>query len=377
LARRPDWLSKTEVAATRDLAIFGFGRGCIAAELDEGGDMDADLVLEGGGVKGIALVGALSKLEEAGYTFRRVAGTSAGAIVGSMVAAAVPIAELEKIMRTIDYTRFRDPGALDRLGPLGEIASVWAKDGLYLGDFLKSWLEAQLGSSSTFAQLRYTEQPDEKGVSATTVGPDASRSDIEQRYRFVAMTSDVSRGVLVRLPWDYPAYGVDPDAVPVAEAVRMSMSIPIFYRPVHMRYGQGNQDSWFVDGGMLSNFPITVFDRQDGQAPRWPTFGIKLSSKETNAAPLDNNVHDFISFVRALAETATGFYDRMHLDDPCVERRTIFVDTMGVPATRFDIDPVTQGKLFDNGQRAADQFLQTWDFNKYQADCGRHAPTSG
>ena len=49
--------------------------------------MFADLVLEGGGVKGIALVGAISVLEERGYQFRRVAGTSAGAIVGALVAA--------------------------------------------------------------------------------------------------------------------------------------------------------------------------------------------------------------------------------------------------------------------------------------------------
>ena len=42
---------------------------------------DADLVLEGGGVKGIGLVGAISVLEEHGYVFHRVAGTSAGAIV--------------------------------------------------------------------------------------------------------------------------------------------------------------------------------------------------------------------------------------------------------------------------------------------------------
>jgi NTE family protein len=49
--------------------------------------MFADSVLEGGGVKAIALVGAISILEERGYQLRRVAGTSAGAIVGSLVAA--------------------------------------------------------------------------------------------------------------------------------------------------------------------------------------------------------------------------------------------------------------------------------------------------
>jgi NTE family protein len=46
----------------------------------------ADLVLEGGGVKGLALVGAVTGLVDAGYSFPRVAGTSAGALVGAVVA---------------------------------------------------------------------------------------------------------------------------------------------------------------------------------------------------------------------------------------------------------------------------------------------------
>ena len=54
--------------------------------------MLAGLVLEGGGVKGIALVGAISVLEERDYQFRRVAGTSVGAVVGSLVAALAPAA---------------------------------------------------------------------------------------------------------------------------------------------------------------------------------------------------------------------------------------------------------------------------------------------
>jgi NTE family protein len=59
----------------------------------------ADLVLEGGGVKGIALVGVFSVLEQRGYQLRRVAGTSAGAIVGSLVAANARAAEVEETGR--------------------------------------------------------------------------------------------------------------------------------------------------------------------------------------------------------------------------------------------------------------------------------------
>ena len=70
----------------------------------------ADLVLEGGGVKGIALVGAVAVLEEHGYEFNRIAWTSAGAIVGALLAAGMPTADMVGIMRSIDYTRFQDKG---------------------------------------------------------------------------------------------------------------------------------------------------------------------------------------------------------------------------------------------------------------------------
>src|SRR3712207_3654642 len=84
----------------------------------------ADLVLEGGGVKGIGLVGALSVLEEKGYRFNKVAGTSAGAIVGSLVAAGMNAADLRKVMEEVDYRQFQDEGRLDRLGLLGKGLSI-------------------------------------------------------------------------------------------------------------------------------------------------------------------------------------------------------------------------------------------------------------
>ena len=54
-----------------------------------------DLVMEGGGVKGIALAGALEVLEERGYRVNRVAGSSAGAIAGALAASGVSAREME------------------------------------------------------------------------------------------------------------------------------------------------------------------------------------------------------------------------------------------------------------------------------------------
>jgi NTE family protein len=330
--------------------------------------VDADLVLEGGGVKGIGLVGAISVLEERGYRFHRVAGTSAGSIVGALVAAGMRAPALVEVMRRVDYTRFRDPTVLSHFGLPGEAMSVLFDEGAFKGDALVEWLTGQLESVgvSTFADLR-DDDP-------------ASALPAEQRFRLVAMTSDISEGRLRRLPWDYPLYGLDPATVKVVDAVRASMSIPFFYQPVKLRHDHG-LESWLVDGGMLSNFPVDVFDRPAGERPRWPTFGIKLSARPDAALGVAHDIHGPVSYAEAMLGTMTGFHDQMHLDDPAVLARTIFVDSMKVRATDFDLDATTREQLYANGRAAAVAFLDgtdhspAWDFDAYVARF-RSAPAS-
>ncbi len=76
-----------------------------------------DLVLEGGGVQRIGLVGAVLTWSDNGLVFPRAAGTSAGAIVASRVAAhqvaGGTLSELETIVRSVDYRKFQDEGLLD------------------------------------------------------------------------------------------------------------------------------------------------------------------------------------------------------------------------------------------------------------------------
>ena len=107
----------------------------------------------------------------------------------------------------------------------------------------------------------------------------AARFRLTQQYKLVVMASDISNGELWRLPWDLRRLRAAMRiAALIVEAVRASMSIPFFYAPLKLKDAAG-EECWFVDGGMLSNFPIDVFDRTDGAPPRWPTFGIKLSAQ--------------------------------------------------------------------------------------------------
>jgi NTE family protein len=310
--------------------------------------LDADLVLEGGGVKGIGLVGAISVLEERGYRFHRVGGTSAGAIVGSLVAAGMTAQRMQDVMRSVAYRRFRDPNLLDLFGPGGQALSVLVHNGIYRGDYLKSWLSEQLSDLGvrSFEDL-------------VLVDPGSSLPP-ERSYRLVVMTSNLSDNRLTRLPWDYPGLGVTTDHQLVVDAVRMSMSIPFFYEPVNFR------GRCFVDGGMLSNFPVDVFDRTDGLPPRWPTFGIKLSGRaSSDSARAPRGVGGPLGMVKAMVATMTSFYDRMHLDDPGVLDRTMFVDCGHVQPTDFDLTKSDQDMLYENGRRAAESFLETWDFDAY------------
>ena len=320
--------------------------------------MDADLVLEGGGVKGIALVGSYTALSEAGYDFHRIAGTSAGAIVGALIAAGMSPGDLKGVMREIDYGRFEDKGFMDHLGLVGKGVSLLFEKGIYEGSYLRAFMDEQLKALGveTFGDLRIDD-------------PGASPGDAKA-YRLVVMTSDVTRARLVRLPWDYEQYGLDPDTQRVADAVRASMSIPFFYEPVRFtsRDPEGKEaTSYMVDGGMLSNFPIEVFDRTDGKPPRWPTFGLKLSAKPDAAQRQKYDVRGTFSLARAMVGTMTSFYDQIHIDDPSAVARTMFVDTFGIRATDFDIDETMQDTLFKSGRQAAEAFLRDWDFETYLA----------
>jgi NTE family protein len=317
--------------------------------------MDADLVLEGGGVKGIGLVGAYTVLKEEGYTFHHIAGTSAGAIVGALVAADIPIPEVRRIMQEVDYGRFQDQSFLDHLGLVGKGLSILFDKGIFEGDYLTNWLRDVLASQGkeTFADLKLNDP--------------GSDLPPERSYRLVVMASDVSRGRLVRLPWDYPQYGLEPDDQPIAEAVRASMSIPFFYEPVKLKAKDAGEDSisYLVDGGMLSNFPVAVFDRKDDTPPRWPTFGVKLSARPESAQKQRFEIDGLLDFAKAIVGTMMSWHDQMHIDDEKVLARTMFVDTTGVRATDFDLDDRTQETLYEKGRQAAVEFLKDWDFEKY------------
>jgi len=310
----------------------------------------ADLLLEGGGVKGIALAAVAVTLARRGWSFPRIAGTSAGAIAGAVLAALAragePLERAEELTRSLPYARLRDRSRLGRvLGPLGRAVdglSLAVDGGMYEGAELHDWLHGVLADLGvhTFADLRDDD-------------PDSSLPPA-RAYRLVVLASDLSRRRLVRLPWDYPDYGLDPDEMAVSDAVRASASIPFFFEPVTMRWQGGV--STLVDGGLLSSYPVSIFDRDDGRPSRWPSLGVRLTGAMGQHAPVEP-VGGPLSMALAVVESALEACQSQHVGDPETVARSLFVDTTGIANTDFGITPAQQQQLWDTGQRAAERYL--------------------
>jgi NTE family protein len=148
-------------------------------------ELKADLVLSGGGVKGIGLAGATVALMEAGYAIQRVSGTSAGSIVGAILAAGadeLTPEQVEHLTMTLPYKKFLDPTRVTGIPLLGPAWGVLSETGIYQGDYAHEWIRSELANLGvrTFGDL---------AIDAANLPP-------EQRYRLVVTASDVTSVLL-------------------------------------------------------------------------------------------------------------------------------------------------------------------------------------
>jgi NTE family protein len=313
--------------------------------------VQADLVLEGGGVKGFGTVGAVLGLLEHGFAFPRIAGTSVGAMVAALAAAGADARQICGAMERLELSRVPD-----RMPPkvplISEGLSLLARSGAYEGDYVRDWMRSELQALgvTTFGDLRREPDGDDDGLHA------------DQRYKLVVLATDITRGRLLRLPWDYHLFHLEPDEQSVADAVRMSMSIPLYFEPQRLTDPVTGDTSVIVDGAVLSNFAVEIFDRTDGREPRWPTFGVRilpdLPAGIGQVFPaLGLPLPPPFELLKNVVVTAFVGNDQTHLDLPEVRKRTIAIDSSEVGITDFDASPDTVHALIQHGREAVDGFL--------------------
>lgn len=301
----------------------------------------ANAVFEGGGVRGIGLVGALAVAEQKGYTWGRVAGTSAGSIVATLVAAGYSANEIQAAMNTkIDFKAFMDggPPGSGIIAAAVDVVDVLRHKGIYKGQYAIEIMDELLTDRLHKTPVTFRDLP----------------------VRCQVIASDVTNRRMVVLPDDLKEYGMDdPLAFPVSHAVRASISIPIFFEPYLLTYpaGQADQTATLVDGGLLSNFPVWLFDPPGG-VPEIPTFGFLLQVPGTTGPWPTHTLMEFLHAMVSTVLDGRDTYDLTHQD----YERTIIINTGDIKTTDFDLTAAQRDWLFRSGQQAGEQFFADFSF---------------
>lgn len=330
-----------------------------------------NLIFEGGGVKGIAYVGALEELAKRGIADQivRVGGTSAGAINAVLVGLNYSLDETRSLLWALNFNRFLD----DSWGVVRDSERLVTTFGWYKGDFFRDWIgsiiKAKTGNSeSTFADI------------------EALRAQRRFRSLFFMATNLSTHFSEVFSAEHTPR-------MCVADAVRLSMSIPLFFAAKRSPRGDV-----YVDGGVLDNYPVKLFDREkylssatagvktdyyervnDSVAGRdrplsspytynKETLGFRLDTKaeisvfRDQAEPTQRSISDFFDYATALIETILDAQASSHLhsDD---WQRTVYIDTLGVKTTQFDLGDDLKAQLVESGRAGVQAYFRWFDNN--------------
>lgn len=306
-----------------------------------------NLVFCGGGVKGVAYVGAIQVLEERGILpgVRRVAGASAGAITAGLLAAGADAATFTKLFRSLSFPSF----VREQCPWLREPLRLYRHYGLHSGDPLVAWLSDAVGALT--ARSLGEAKPD------VTLG-ELHRAAIDGKpvRHFFGIGSNLTE----QLPEVFSGK-TRPDLT-LVQAMRASASFPVVFQP----YALGQH--LYVDGGLTWNYPIDLFDGDYARRTKGRpmpedagerTIGFALGTLgdvADVAPPRPVAIEDLGGFAHALMSFVLDESTRLHTSRRGVER-TVVIDDLGVATTDFGITPEKEDALVESGRKATSAWL--------------------
>lgn len=368
--------------------------------IDDSGNQYIELVQEGGGVLGVALIGYTWMLEQMGIRFFSLAGTSAGSINAMMLAGLGDVSQPKsgKVMEALVSKNLYDfvdgsNDSKDFITALIEkakrvkliwkgwqvIDEIFDDLGLNPGDDFLNWLTGFLNTNgiTTLKELneRFSKLPSglhiREGVDRTMEGLDP---------RLAIISADLTTETKVEFPRMANLYWAHPEPVNPGLFVRASMSIPYFFSPLQITdipdgpearknwedtvsyMGEPPQTCYFADGGILSNFPIDVFHKRN-TVPRLPTFGIRLGDNRNQANRISNPTNLFGAMFNSLRHLHD--YDFI-LKNPDYRLLIEKIDIGEHDWLNFGITDEAKVDLFVRGTQAAERFLRKFDWIEYK-----------
>ncbi len=286
----------------------------------------------GGGIKAIAFIGALEAMEKRGATFKRLAGTSAGGIFSALIKAGYTSQEILEEINKVDLQSLLDPKPSILPFSFMKWLRLYKTLGLYKGVELEHWLADLLAK---------------KGIS--TFG------DIEPgSLRLIA--SDITKGRLAVLPDDLPQYGMVPEKFSIARAVRMSSSLPYFFEPIRIYDGKG-EPSIFVDGGVLSNFPIWLFMKKKAMRLDRPVIGFNLTPNLDKLPP--NKITNAVDMFTSLFKTMRTAHDMRYISEEHA-KSIVFIPVDNISTIDFELKDEEKEALILLGKEKTDRFFKSY-----------------
>lgn len=294
--------------------------------------MIKNLAFKGGGVRGIAFVGALRELEKNGSLsgVERVAGSSAGALVAAMYALEYSVNNIFEMMQGIHFKEFDD--AFDPL-------CIVTHYGIYKGNYILEFAENLLTNCG-------------KGLNAKATFADLKSAGCKDLYVFATNLN-------ARCITEFSA-----DCTPgayVAEAIRASMSIPIFFRAWQFSNGVPDSDI-YVDGGLMFNYPLSFFDDarfcSGSLLTNNESLGFYLSTLPENKTRKEFGFDKFFVYAKHLFESMLNVQDQDVYEDGEEVNRSIVIDDLGLLATDFDLSAEDIDNLVASGAKAANEYYE-------------------
>ncbi|MCF7753155.1 patatin-like phospholipase family protein [Paenibacillus xylanexedens] len=321
-----------------------------------------NLVFEGGGVLGCAYVGVVEVLHQQDIlpNIKRVGGTSAGSIVALLISLNYSSTEIMKELKELDLKKFAD----DDWGLIRDTSRFFNKFGWHKGKAMLEWLEDIVN--------RKTGSPD------TTFGQmqiDKEEKSFKDLYIIGTNTNTHFSTV-----FSHETHS----AMRIADAIRISMSIPLFFEAVEF------ENDTYVDGGVLMNFPIKLFDRksylednkngiftkayaeyqlESAENPfvsNTETLGFRIESNTQRniligQPPERREIKNVYQFTKNLIGTILDFQQNISLHDLDSDRTVYVINTNETSAINFDITPTEKDDLIQSGRDSTKTYFNNFE----------------
>jgi len=306
-----------------------------------------NLVFEGGGIAGVAFSGALLQMEKDNLLkdFVRVGGTSAGAITATLLAVGYTAEEISVIISGTKFSSFQD----DNFGVIRDSYRLIKNYGWYQGDAFKKWL-------SYYIMLK-------------TNKPEITFSDLHYGYKYKSLY--VMGTNLTKQRSEIYSESTTPN-MPIVDAIRISMSIPLFFQ-----CERNVEGDILIDGGITDNYPIKLFDKcryyalNEDENVFWDkdiynpeTIGFRVDTfTEINANDESwrnpsVNISNFKDYVKAIMTYTMEAANKRHLTTRDKDR-TIFIDRDNIKAIDFNLTEEQIKLLIHNGKSAVTSFFKS------------------